>query len=100
MTRRQLTALVTAWHRDNRTLFGEARQARQRALWDALASAGGEHDTGDLLAVCDDVGPFVAVFEWGEQTLCPRAKGNPERLAGLRKLNLERFAAKRKAVPA
>lgn len=104
MTRRQLTALVTAWHRDNPTLNGKARQRRQRELWDALAATGGEHDTGELLALCDDVEPFVVVFD---RTVpsgvrgCLHPDDNRSRIAYLRALNARRFGTRaRKAVGA
>jgi hypothetical protein len=104
MTRRQLTALVKAWHEDNPTLRGEARQARQRGLWDALATAGGIHNTGELLAICDDVEPFVVVLELAGEGTCFsncthfRSPGNRRRITALCALNTQRFAPARKAV--
>ena len=86
--------LVRAWHADNPELGGEERAARQRELWAALAAVGGEHATGELLALCDDVEPFVAVFSARArptQTDHPRHSGNARRVAALRALNARRF---------
>ena len=86
--------LVRSWHADNPELGGEERAARQRELWEVLAAVGGEHATGELLALCDDLEPHVAVFSSRArptQTDHPRNGGNARRIAGLRALNARRF---------
>lgn len=98
----RLDNLVIGWWRDNAKLHGAEREARHRELYDALAAVGGEHATATLLAICDDVLPYVAVFDTAgpgrrNDPTWLLAVGNPPRVASLRALNARRFGAGRAA---
>jgi hypothetical protein len=96
---KHLDGLVNRWWRDNRSLLGVDREARQQALWDALAAVGGEHEAPGLLALCDDVAPFVVVLSRdgaGTRNDPTHINGhtNANRVAYLRTLNASRFGPK------